>query len=469
MSDPSSLLAHEIAAEVRAGQLRARDVVDACLARIDTLNPRVNAYTHVCADRARAAAVRIDGAVAAGKDPGPLAGVPFSVKNLFDVAGISTLAGSKINSDEAPASRDAFLIERLEAAGAILVGAVTMGEYAYDFTGENVHYGASRNPHDLTRMSGGSSGGSGSAVAAGLCAFSLGSDTNGSIRVPSSFCGLFGLKPTFGRLSRGRTFPFVGSLDHLGPLARSATDLALAYDAMQGLDPEDPAQADRSSEFCATKLAEGTSGLRIARAGGYFSRSGDAIAFSAVDRVSKALGVTTDIDIPDAALGRAAAYLVTMVEGGALHLDRLRRRAKAFDPDTRDRLFAGAMLPGAWYVQAQKARRTYREGVLKLFDDVDAIIAPATPCQAPKLGQKRIVLDGVDLPLRANIGVFTQPISCIGLPVAAVPVWPDGEGLPIGVQIIAAPWREDIVLRIAHALERNGTACAPVAPLKDAV
>ena len=468
MSDPSLQEAHKIATQVRAGTLRARDVVDACLARIAAFNPVVNAYTHICADRARASAARIDKTVTAGKDPGPLAGVPFSVKNLYDVAQVTTLAGSKINADNAPATHDAFLIKQLEAAGAILIGAVTMGEYAYDFTGENVHYGASRNPHDLSRMSGGSSGGSGSAVAAGLCALSLGSDTNGSIRVPSSFCGLFGLKPTFGRLSRGRTFPFVGSLDHLGPLARSATDLALAYDAMQGVDPEDPAQASRETEWALPTLPRGVEGLRIARAGGYFSRGGDDVAFSALDNVCTALGVSEDIEIPDAAQGRAAAYLVTMAEGGALHLDRLRARARDFDPDTRDRLIAGAMLPAAWYVRAQKVRRRFRDDVLRLFDNVDAIIAPATPCLAPKLGQKRITLDGVDLPLRANIGTFTQPFSCIGLPVAAVPVWLDGQTLPIGVQIIAAPWREDIVLRIAHTLELSGTARAPVAALEAA-
>ena len=160
--------------------------------------------------------------------------MPFAVKNLFDVADLPTLAGSKINRDRAPAARDATLIERLEGAGAVLVGALNMGEYAYDFTGENVHDGPSRNPHDLKRMTGGSSGGSGGAVAGGLVPLALGSDTNGSIRVPSSFCGIFGLKPTYGRLSRARTFPFVASLDHVGPLARSAHDLALAYDAMAG-------------------------------------------------------------------------------------------------------------------------------------------------------------------------------------------------------------------------------------------
>ena len=179
---------------------------------------------------------------------GPLAGVPFAVKNLFDVKGLSTRAGSKINRDLAPSPRDATLIERMEAAGAVLVGALNMGEYAYDFTGENVHDGPSRNPHDPTRMTGGSSGGSGSAVGGGLVPIALGSDTNGSIRVPSSFCGIFGLKPTYGRLSRARSFPFVASFDHLGPFARSVGDLALAYDAMQGPDADDAACTTRPVE-----------------------------------------------------------------------------------------------------------------------------------------------------------------------------------------------------------------------------
>ena len=465
-SDPCLLPAHEIAARVASRAITARAVIDACLARISALDGAINAYTHVAAERARASADRIAAAIAAGEKPGPLAGVPFSVKNLFDVKGIATLAGSKINAGHAPALHDAFLVERLEQAGAILVGAVAMGEYAYDFTGENAHYGPSRNPHDLTRMSGGSSGGSGAAVAGGLCALSLGSDTNGSIRVPSSFCGLFGVKPTYGRLSRGGTFPFVGSLDHLGPLARSARDLALAYDAMQAFDAHDPAQSRIAPAPVLETLGHGTGGLRIARAGGYFARGGDPIAFAGVDHICTALGVTRTVEVPEAARARAAAYLVTMSEGAALHLDRLRTRARDFDPDTRDRLIAGAMLPAAWVVAAQKFRRWYRDEMMKVFESVDAILVPSTPCQAPALGQKRIVLDGVDLPLRANIGVFTQPISCIGLPVAAVPVWLGGEKMPIGVQIVTAPWREDVALRIAWELERAGVVRAPVADMK---
>jgi len=334
-----------------------------------------------------------------------------------------------------------------------------MGEYAYDFTGENIHDGPSRNPHDLSRMSGGSSGGSGSAVAGGLVPLALGSDTNGSIRVPSSLCGIFGLKPTYGRLSRARTFPFVASLDHLGPFARTVADLALAYDAMQGHDPEDPACAERPIEATAGLVARGNEGLRVAIAGGYFRQGASQNAVSAIERVAAALGVTREMEIPEARRARAAAYVITASEGAALHLERLRRRAGDFDPAVRDRLIAGAMVPASLVVKAQKFRRWYRDRVLDLFREVDAIIAPATPCTAPAIGQKTFVLDGVELPVRANLGIYTQPISFIGLPAVAAPV--PLKPLPIGVQIIAAPWREDVALRIAYALERMGVAAAP--------
>src|SRR4051812_12377640 len=228
--------AADIARAVTGRTMSAADAIDAALARIAKHDGVLNSFTDVTAERARARARAIDTAIAAGQSVGPLDGVPFAVKNLFDVEGLPTRAGSKINRDLPPATRDATLIERMEAAGAVLVGALNMGEYAYDFTGENIHDGPSRNPHDPTRMSGGSSGGSGSAVGGGLVPIALGSDTNGSIRVPSSFCGIFGLKPTYGRLSRARSFPFVVSFDHLGPFARSVSDLALAYDAMQGPD-----------------------------------------------------------------------------------------------------------------------------------------------------------------------------------------------------------------------------------------
>jgi aspartyl-tRNA(Asn)/glutamyl-tRNA(Gln) amidotransferase subunit A len=451
--------AGEIAAAVVGGRASAVAVAEAALARIDERNPILNAFTATTRERALAKARAVDADRAAGKALGPLAGVPYAAKNLFDIAGQATLAGSKINRSRAAAARDATLIRRLDAAGAVLIGALNMGEYAYDFTGENVHCGPSCNPHDTTRMTGGSSGGTGGAVAGGLVPFALGSDTNGSIRVPSSFCGLFGLKPTYGRLSRAGTFPFVGSLDHTGPMARSTRDLALAYDAMQGHDPEDPVCADRRAEPVLPELARDIGGLRIAVADGYFERGALPEAMIAVARVASALDATRGIEIPEAARARAAASVISATEGAALHLDRLRTRAADFDPTVRDRLLAGACVPASFVVKAQKFRRWYREQVLKLFENVDAIVAPATPFSAPRIGQQTIMLDGAEVPLRPQIGIFTQPISFIGLPVVAVPV--PHSPLPIGVQIIAPPWREDIALRIAYALEEMKVAAAP--------
>jgi aspartyl-tRNA(Asn)/glutamyl-tRNA(Gln) amidotransferase subunit A len=459
-----ALTAAEIAAGVAARTLRARDAVAAALSRIAALDARVGAFTDVTAERALARADALDAALDRGEPAGPLAGVPFAVKNLFDVEGLPTRAGSKINRERPPAGRDAILVRRLEAAGAILVGALNMGEYAYDLTGENIHDGPSRNPHDLRHMSGGSSGGSGAALAAGFVPLTLGSDTNGSIRVPSAFCGVFGLKPTYGRLSRAGSFPFVGSFDHLGPLARSTRDLALAYDAMQGPDPDDPVATKRPAEPVAAVLEAGAAGLRIAVAGGYFARGGDPEAFAAVARAAAALGVTATVEIPEAARARAAAYVISAAEGAALHLERLRARPADFDPAVRDRLIAGALIPAALVERAQRFRRWYARAVAEVFASVDVILAPATPCRAPRGGETTLVLDGVAMSLRPNIGVFTQPISFIGLPVAAVPVRPD-EGLPLGVQVIAAPWREDRALRVAQALEAAGVAAAPVARL----
>ncbi len=450
--------AHRIATDIREGAISAKEVVGGFLQRIHELNPALNAFTDVTAERALAQASAIDARRAAGKTLGPLAGVPFAAKNLFDITGLPTRAGSKINRARLPSERDAVLIERLTQADAILLGGLNMGEYAYDFTGENAHDGPCRNPHDLARMAGGSSSGSGAATAAGLAPISLGSDTNGSIRVPSSFCGVFGLKPTYGRLPRTRSFPFCDSLDHLGPFARDVTDLAMAYDLMQGQDAHDPACAVRTIEPTLPTLKDGVSGLRIAIAGGYFATDAMPEAQAAVTAVARALGAMRVIDVAGAGIARAAAFLITNGESSAFHLQRLQQRADDFDPETRDRFLAGALQPTAWYLQAQRARRWFHDEMMRLFETVDLIIAPATPCTAPELGQKTMVLQGNTVPLRPHIGLFTQPISCVGLPVAAVPVF--GDLLPIGVQLIAAPWREDICLRAAYAVARAQVASA---------
>lgn len=451
-----------IAAAVRAGRTTAVEVARAALHRIQAANPVLNAFTTVTAQRALAAAAAVDRKVAAGEDPGPLAGVPFAVKDLFDVRGLPTLAGSKINRDRPPASEDATLVRRLEEAGAVLTGALLMDEYAYGFTTENAHYGPARNPHDTTRICGGSSGGSAAAVAGGLVPLTLGSDTNGSIRVPSSLCGLFGLKPTYGRLSRGGSYPFVGSLDHVGPFARSVADLAAAYDAMQGPDPRDPAAANAVAAPVSGLLERGADGLRVAVADGWFEHGLSDDAREAVATVAAALNAHRRVTLPEAERARAAAFLITMAEGANLHLPDLKTRPADFDHATRDRFLAGALLPATWVQQAQRFRRWYRDRVLELFAGVDLILAPSTPVPAIPIGTATIELDGVRVPARPNMGLHTQPISFIGLPVLAVPVSRPGR-LPIGVQVIAAPGREDLALRAGWTLESRDVAAAPVA------
>jgi AtzE family amidohydrolase len=451
-----------LACAIKSGRTSSVEVVRSTLQRIQAIDPVVNAFTAITAGRALAEAEEIDRAIARGEDPGPLTGVPFAVKNLFDIQGLPTLAGSKLRAGAAVAERDAAAVRALARAGAVLVGALNMDEFAYGFTTENTHYGVTRNPHDLSRVAGGSSGGSAAAVAAGLVPLSLGSDTNGSIRVPSAFCGIFGLKPTYGRLSRRGTFQFVESLDCIGPFARSVEDLAAAFDAMQGPDPLDPVCTKRAVELCVRELPKGADGLRIAVAGDYFTRRGEPDAFEAVARVARALGAVKTVTIPEAARARAAAYVITGSEGGNHHLQDLRTCAADYDPLTRSRLLAGALIPAAWVNFAQRFRSWYREQVLELFGGVDVILAPSTPCPATQIGQSTMVLDGKQMLSRPNIGIFTQPISFIGLPVVSAPVHLPGR-MPLGVQLIGAPYREAQLLRVAHQLEQEGVATAPVA------
>jgi AtzE family amidohydrolase len=434
--------------------------VESAIARIASTDKQVNAFTAHTFERAREEAQAVDARRAKGESLGPLAGVPYAVKNLFDVQGLPTLAGSKINREHAPAAQDAVLVQRLQAAGAILVGALNMDEYAYGFTTENTHYGPAHNPHDLARISGGSSGGSGAAVAAGQVPLTLGSDTNGSIRVPASLCGVWGLKPTFGRLSRRGTYPFVHSIDHLGPMADSIELLAAAYDAMQGADPLDPGCHALAVQPSLPSLHAGTQGLRIGQLGGYFHDMASDAARSVAALAAETLHASnTAVIWPDAALGRTAAFVITASEGGCLHLDDLKKRADDFEPHSVDRFIAGALQPLDWYLRAQRYRRIYRDKVNALFQDWDVLIAPATPVAAPLIGTEWIEIQGQRLPSRPSMGLLTQPISFAGCPVVAAPMWPQGTGgLPIGVQLIAAPWNEHLVLRAAAALQKAGVA-----------
>lgn len=465
MSEDLALLSgHEATAAIKAGKITARNLVRATLDRVDAINPVINAFTLVTHERALAEADAVDAALLAAEDPGPLAGMTYSVKNLFDLAGEVTLAGSKINRDDPPAGQDATSVSRLKAAGAICLGATNMGEYAYDFTTINEHYGATRNPRDLARSAGGSSGGSGAAVAAGLGAISLGTDTNGSIRVPASFCGVWGLKPTYGQLSRAGAYLFCQSIDTIGPLGRSVTDLAASYDAMNGPDVRDPVCRTAQVAPVSPMLDMAPEGLRIARLGGYFADGMSTDMANCIGAVCAALGAKETIELPDPAIARAAAYAITAAEGGEFHRHRLKARAADFDSSARDRFIAGALAPTEWYLQAQRFRTKFRAQMAAIFASHDLLIAPATPMPAPPPDQMSFIHDGVEMALRPNIGLWTQPITLIGLPVLAAPVHLPGR-LPLAVQIIGKPGSEAQLLRVARALETRGVCAVPVATI----
>jgi len=451
--------AWQLAAGVRAGAWSARMVLDHFVERVQARNPRFNAFTGLTLARAVREAEAVDALVRSGRDPGPLAGVPYSVKNLFDLEGEVTLAGSRILADAAPASRDATAVARLRAAGAVCIGATNMGEFAYDFTTTNAHYGPTRNPLDITRSAGGSSGGSAASVLAELCSLSLGTDTNGSMRVPAAFCGIWSLKPGFGRLSRAGAYPFVDSLDTIGVFARSVQDLAMALDAMSGPDPRDPVCSTAATAASSPALERLPEGLRIAALGGYFAGAAEVSIGDAIVRLCTALGVEREMQLPHPEIARAAAFLITSSEGGSLHREHLRQRVEDFDPATRARFLAGALTPSAWYLQAQRFRCWWRAQMVQLFETVDVLVAPATPMLAPRLDEKTFLHQGRELALGPNIGLFTQPITLIGLPVLTAPMHTLGS-LPTGVQLIGRPGSEATLLKLARKLERDGI-CRP--------
>lgn len=383
----------------------------------------------------------VDAAVRAGRDPGPLAGVAYGVKDLFDIAGMPTSAGSSIYADAPPAQRDAKAITRLRRAGAVLLATLNMDEFAYGFATVNARHGVTRNPHDPNRLAGGSSGGSAAAVAAGMLPFSLGSDTNGSVRVPASLTGLYGLKPTHGALPMDGVFPFAESFDDVGYFASSAAEMRCIWEVI----------AERS-----TSTDRGA--IRIARLSGRFRDNADPEQLAAIDEIG---AHAPFLELPDVSRARSAAFLMTAFEGGMLHRAALGRDAMAFDPATRDRLIAGALLPSALYEEARAFRESYRRTVCDLIADMDVLLAPAAPCVAPTVADPQIMIDGVLRPARSDLGIHTQPISFAGLPALSVPLLRPGR-LPLGIQLIGRPGTEPMLFRLAADLEKAGLVGASV-------
>ncbi|MCP1246580.1 AtzE family amidohydrolase [Acetobacter cerevisiae] len=441
----------DIAHRIRAGEVSAVQIVQQTLQTIRERNSVYNAVTRLLDERALKAAAEVDARLARGEQVGPLAGVPFGVKDLFDLEGLVTTAGSVVLKNQPSAKQDAEVVRRLCAAGAIPVATLNMDEFAYGFATENAHYGTTKNPHDTARLAGGSSGGSTAAVAAGLLPLTLGSDTNGSIRVPASLCGVWGLRPTQGLLPLQGVYPFAASLDVVGPFTSTSADLACAFEALSG-------------QSVATD--QDVSGLKIGRLDGWFAQDLAPELVAGMDRLLDACADVRTVTLPEVARARAASFVITAAEGGALHLGRLRTQAMAYDPATRDRLMAGALLPAIPIVHAQRIRSWFRDVLHDTFREVDILVAPATTGVAPRLDQPTIMLGGKQVSARANLGLFTQPLSLAGMPVVAAPLAPapgKPDGLPLGVQLIAAPGKEATLLAFAQVMEKAGLLGFPCA------
>lgn len=420
---------------------------EATLDQIAAANPQLNALTRLLTDRAMATAKRL---VPAHDRPGSLVGMPFVVKDLFDVVGLPTTAGAEVRAAALPAARDAVLIERLEAAGAILVGTTNMDAFAYGFATDNAWTGLTRNPHDLRRLAGGSSGGAAAAVAAGLVPLALGSDTNGSVRVPASLCGVYGLKPTHGHLPSGGMFPFVASFDDPGPFAASLTHLRTFWTLATGQRVE----LERRP-------------LRAARLGGWFAEGLSPDIEAAITNLCEAIGNIAVVEWDEAEAAQSGAFLMTAAEGGALHHTALTRDARRYDPAIRDRLLAGALLPARDYIDARTLMDRMRGDLDAIFGAHDILITPATPSTAPRAEHPVVAVRGTDYLARSHLGLFTQPITFLGVPALSVPLWRPGL-LPLGAQLVARPGRETDLFAFAERLEEAGLiGVSPPSPITD--
>ncbi len=447
----------EAAELVRSRRVSPVELTQAVLARAERLNPRLNAFITLMADQALAAARAAEAEIAAGNWRGPLHGIPVSVKDIFPVAGVKNTAGSKVFADFVAAA-DCEVVRRLRAAGAVIFGKNHLHEFAYGVTNNNPHYGPARNPWNPDCVPGGSSGGSGVAVAAGIGYGSLGSDTGGSIRIPASLCGVSGLKPTYGRVSRAGVFPLAWSLDHCGPLARTVADLAALLEAIAGFDGADPASAAVPVDDYRGGLTGEVRELRVGVAANFFFDDVAPEVEQAVRAAAQTLAglgaAVREVALPFIEYAGPAATVISMSEAAAFHHRLLAERAEAYGADVRARLEFGLALPAAVYLHAQRARRLILEQVLDVFREIDVLVTPATPVTAPRIGQARVEVNGRDYDVRSTLTRFSSPFNLVGFPALVVPCGFDGRGLPVGLQIVGRPFEERTVLRVGDAYQR---------------
>lgn len=453
----------EAACALREKRVSSVELVEAALARIAKLQGKLNAFITVTAESARAAAKAADEELARGHDRGPLHGIPVAVKDVFSTKGIRTTCGARIFADHVP-DFDAAVVERLAAAGAVLVGKTNMHELAYGITSSNPHFGPVRNPWDTERIPGGSSGGSGSAVAAGMALMAMGSDTGGSIRIPASFCGTVGLKPTFGRVSRYGVMPLDFSLDHMGPLTLSVRDAGLTLNALAGFDPRDDTSSREPVEDYVPADDVSIRGVRIGLPENfYFDRVDPEVAHAVRKMAETAEGLgarVVPVRVPDIVAMNAVSRIILQAEASAV-MEPYCDRREDFGPDVRLLLDQGRLLAATDYIQAQRLRRMMRQEFRAVWNRAECLFTPATPTAAPKIGQMTVEFDGETEDVRLASTRFVRAINMLGWPALSLPCGLNSQGLPLGLQIIGPPFREALILRVAAALEATLPALSP--------
>lgn len=427
---------------MRAGTVTASELSAACFRQIERLTPPINAFITVCEDVI--AKERSSAAVS-------LAGIPIALKDIFETADIRTTAGSKFFADYIP-SEDAFVVQKLKAAGAVILGKTNMHEIALGVTGVNPHYGACRNPWDVTRITGGSSSGSAAALAAGMCLGALGTDTGGSIRIPAALCGVVGLKPTYGRVSLRGVIPLAWNFDHVGPLACTVMDAALLLQVIAGYDPLDPASINAPVDDYLASIDEGVPGWRVALADGEYCADGDIEVLAAVNdaaqRFERLGAVVTKTDVSFLREATLANGLMVQADAAAYHRQRLAEHPNWFGADVRQRLQTGAALTSAEYALARRTQVEMRRRMETFFDDYDLLLMPTTPIPAP-------LIEGSDAIEQARrLTRFTAPFNLTGMPALSLPCGFTSGGLPVGLQIVSKHWEEAKVLQAGHAYEQ---------------
>lgn len=446
----------ELARRVRRKEISPVEIVRKTLERIESQGSSLNSYITVMGEQALADARTAEGEIRRGNYRGPLHGLPVAVKDIFATRGVRTTAGSKILSNWVP-DYDATVVTRLRKAGAVLIGKTNMHEFSYGVTSDNPHYGPVRNPWDPKRIPGGSSGGSGAAVATSLCAAALGSDTGGSIRIPAAACGVVGLKPTYGRVSRHGAVPFAWSLDHVGPIARTVEDAAVLLKVIAGHDAKDATSSQLPVPEYTQALRESVKGLRLGIPRNFFFEHVDSKTLSAVRAAVQELerlgARTVQLKLQHFEHCAAAAAQITLVEAASYHEPYIRQGMQNYGDDVRLRLYAARNFLATDYVKSQRARTLLQEELTKAFEQADVIVTPTLPAPPPPIGQYFVQSGDMREHVIDAFIRFNNPFNLTGMPAISVPCGFGSENLPIGLQIAGKPFDEAMVLRVAHAYQ----------------